>query len=383
MKVEQLLQLLPQKEFGFLTAETAVDHQVKKLKGTIVFKLLLFSMLNSSKLSLRVMETFFQSAQFKKFASTDKINTKFNSIRDRISTINSDYFEKIFNILFTKYNKELEEENAVTRVDSTFINISAKLVQWGMTNGSTYSGLKYLKLSLSMKGSLPCSVQIYNHQDFVNENIALPDAILKNKHLNESIVVFDRGLQTRKAFDKFSNKDILFIGRIKTDVKYDIVKKYKLPKASKDSSVEVLEDLEVYLYGDSKPTTNTFRITKFKIKDSKEMLFLVSNVWDSTAYDIAALYKKRWDIEVFFKFLKQHLNLKHIVSRNENAIKVMVYMTLIVAVLLIIYKKTNDIKGFKIAKLKMEIELDNLMIKEIVKLCGGNPNKAKHLWDTG
>ena len=256
-------------------------------------------------------------------------------------------------------------------------------MQWGMTNGSTYSGLKYLKLSLSMKGSLPCSVQIYNHQDFVNENIALPDAILKNKHLNESIVVFDRGLQTRKAFDKFSNKDILFIGRIKTDVKYDIVKKYKLPKASKDSSVEVLEDLEVYLYGDSKPTTNTFRITKFKIKDSKEMLFLVSNVWDSTAYDIAALYKKRWDIEVFFKFLKQHLNLKHIVSRNENAIKVMVYMTLIVAVLLIIYKKTNDIKGFKIAKLKMEIELDNLMIKEIVKLCGGNPNKAKHLWDTG
>ena len=383
MKVEQLLQLLPQKEFGFLTAETAVDHQVKKLKGTIVFKLLLFSMLNSSKLSLRVMETFFQSAQFKKFASTDKINTKFNSIRDRISTINSDYFEKIFNILFTKYNKELEEENAVTRVDSTFINISAKLVQWGMTNGSTYSGLKYLKLSLSMKGSLPCSVQIYSHQDFVNENIALPDAILKNKHLNESIVVFDRGLQTRKAFDKFSNKDILFIGRIKTDVKYDIVKKYKLPKASKDRSVEVLEDLEVYLYGDSKPTTNTFRITKFKIKDSKEMLFLVSNVWDSTAYDIAALYKKRWDIEVFFKFLKQHLNLKHIVSRNENAIKVMVYMTLIVAVLLIIYKKTNDIKGFKIAKLKMEIELDNLMIKEIVKLCGGNPNKAKHLWDTG
>lgn len=383
MKVEHLLQLVPQKEFAFLSAETAVDHQVKKLKGPIVFKLLLFSMLNSSKLSLRVMETFFQSAQFKKFASTDKINTKFNSIRDRISTINSDYFEKIFNILFTRYNKELEEEKAVTRVDSTFINVSAKLVQWGMTNGSTYSGLKYLKLSLSMKGSLPCSVQIYNHQDFVNENIALPDAILKNKHLNESIVVFDRGLQTRKAFDKFSSKDILFIGRIKTDVKYEIVKKIKLPKPSKERSVEALEDLEVYLYGDSKPTINTFRITKFKIKDSKEMLFLVSNVWDYTVYDIAALYKKRWDIEVFFKFLKQHLNLKHIVSRNENAIKVMVYMTLIVAILLIIYKKTNDIKGFKIAKLKMEIELDNLMIKEIVKLCGGNPNKAKHLWNTG
>jgi IS4 transposase len=112
-------------------------------------------------------------------------------------------------------------------------------------------------------------------------------------------------------------------------------------------------------------------------------LFLISNILDLTAYEIAAMYKQRWDIEVFFKFLKQHLNLKHIVSRNENAIKVMVYMTLILAILIIVYKKTNDIKSFKIAKLKFEIELDNLIIKEIVKLCGGNPNKAKHLWNTG
>jgi hypothetical protein len=164
MKVEQLLKLLPDKELEFLSVETDVDHQVKKLKGIIVFKLILFSMLNTTKLSLRVMESFFLSAQFKTFAETENVNSKYNSIRDRITTINSDYFEKIFELIFKKYNQQLQEQTAITKVDSTFVNISAKLVQWGMKNGSTNSGLKYLKLSVSLKGSLPCSVQIYNHQ---------------------------------------------------------------------------------------------------------------------------------------------------------------------------------------------------------------------------
>lgn len=383
MKVEQIIKLLPEKDLEFLSAKTAVDHQVKKLKGIIVFKLILFSMLNTTKLSLRVMESFFLSAQFKKFSRTENINSKYNSIRDRITTINSEYFEKIFDLIFLKYNQHLQEETSVVKVDSTFINISAKLVQWGMKNGSTDSGLKYLKLSVSMKGSLPCSVQIFNHQDFVNENIALPDAILKNKYLNESVVVFDRGLQTRKVFNDFSNKNILFIGRIKTDISYELVRKLKQNKKLTSESVELIEDLEVRVFSENKLIENTFRVIKFRIKASNENLFLISNVFDLTAYEIAAMYKQRWDIEVFFKFLKQHLNLKHIVSRNENAIKVMMYMTLILAILIIVYKKTNKIASYKIAKLNFEIELDNLMIKEIVKFCGGNPNKAKHLWNSG
>lgn len=384
MKVEQILSLLPESELDFLSAETNVDHQVKKLKGVIVFKLILFSLLNTTKLSLRVMESFFLSAQFKKFASIDNINSKYNSIRDRISTINSSYFEKIFESIFELYNDHLGEQTAITKVDSTFINISSKLVDWGMKNGSAYASLKYLKLSISLKGSLPCSVQIYNHQDFINESIALPDAILKNKYLSESIVVFDRDLQTRKAFNEFTLKNILFVGRIKTDVKYQLIKKIKTNKKLKSSSVELIEDIEVKLYtGQHVALENTFRLTKFKIKSTEEELFLISNVFDLAGYEIAEIYKKRWEIEVFFKFLKQHLNLKHIVSRNENAIKVMIYMTLILAILLIVYKKTNKISGFKIAKLNFEIELDNLMIQEIVKLCGGDPNKAAHLWKSG
>jgi hypothetical protein len=93
-------------------------------------------------------------------------------------------------------------------------------------------------------------------------------------------------------------------------------------------------------------------------------------------YQIAAWYKQRWEIETFFKFIKQHLNVTHLVSRDANGIKVMIYMTMILAILIIAYKKINKIKSFKIAKLRFEIELENEMIKTIVMLCGGDPGKA-------
>ncbi len=78
--------------------------------------------------------------------------------------------------------------------------------------------------------------------------------------------------------------------------------------------------------------------------------------------------------------MAKKLSLSHLVSRKENGMKVMIYMTMILACLIIVYKKKNNIIGFKIAKLKFCIELDNEIIKSIVTLCGGNPQKAPHLF---
>ena len=62
---------------------------------------------------------------------------------------------------------------------------------------------------------------------------------------------------------------------------------------------------------------------------------------DYSATEIAELYKRRWEIEVFFKFIKQHLDFSHLLSRNENGMKVEMYMTLITAILLIVHKKES------------------------------------------
>ncbi len=91
-----------------------------------------------------------------------------------------------------------------------------------------------------------------------------------------------------------------------------------------------------------------------------------------TALEVAKCYRKRWDIEVFFRFLKQEMNMGHLVSLNKNGIEVMLYMTMIASMLVLIYKKMNNL-GYKTAKRRFLIELNEIIIYMIVKLCGGNP----------
>ena len=157
MTVNELLKLIPANTFRDLAVETKVDAQVKKLSGEVMFKVILFSMLNSDKLSLRVMETFLQSARFKSFSQFDILDSRYNSIRDRICTINANYFEKLFEIVFAIYNKELKEENALSKTDSTYVALAAKLFSPGMQNGSSKCRDKrFVKYSVNLKGSLSC-----------------------------------------------------------------------------------------------------------------------------------------------------------------------------------------------------------------------------------
>src|SRR5438552_4178827 len=135
MNASALLNLIPEKELEFLSAETKTDHQVKKLTGPTMFRLILFSMLNSNKTSLRIMESFYHSATFRALAGKENSTTKYNSIRDRITTINAKYFEKIFYVLFDKFSDKLKEKNTLIRFDSTMIAVSSKVVDWGMKVG--------------------------------------------------------------------------------------------------------------------------------------------------------------------------------------------------------------------------------------------------------
>ncbi|MGD1893630.1 MAG: hypothetical protein ACFB15_23930, partial [Cyclobacteriaceae bacterium] len=72
-------------------------------------------------------------------------------------------------------------------------------------------------------------------------------------------------------------------------------------------------------------------------------------------------------------FLKQELNMSHLISLNKNGIQVMLYMILIVAMMVLIYKKANRL-GYKTAKRRLAVEVRNLAIAMIVVRCGGNPN---------
>lgn len=91
------------------------------------------------------------------------------------------------------------------------------------------------------------------------------------------------------------------------------------------------------------------------------------------AKEITYAYRKRWNIEMFFRFIKQEPNARHLISLNNNCIEVMLCMTIITAMLVLIDKRANNI-GYKTAKRRFAVEVRDLAIAMIVGRCGGDPN---------
>jgi IS4 transposase len=126
-------------------------------------------------------------------------------------------------------------------------------------------------------------------------------------------------------------------------------------------------------------TKEAYRVIEAVILNTKESITFITNIEELDAVTITEYYRKRWDIEVFFKFIKQELNFSKFICRTENGIKVVLYSTLIAAILLLVYKKGNNLKGFKQAKQKFSQELEYEIMKQIIELSGGNPNNLPQI----
>ena len=145
---------------------------------------------------------------------------------------------------------------------------------------------------------------------------------------------------------------------------YKLYKKVtKISKNGKESHIMELVDEE-------------FRVIRFSVEGKKEDIILITNVLHLSANEIAMMYRRRWDIEVFFRFIKQELNFSHFLSLNDNGMQLVLYMTLITAMLVMIYKKENEI-GYKTAVRRMGIELESLVMAIIVIQSGGDLKKTE------
>lgn len=383
LSVSKLIKMVPQELLENLAEDIKVDYQVKHLHGALMFKLFLFSILKSERLSTRLMELFYNSSEFKVFSGKGGHTTRHSSIADRIKSIDSKYFAEIFEsvrgILEKQIRKKGKKIMEILRFDSTLVSIGAKLVNYGFYAGkkaSKGSGKKQIKFTIGLKEAFPCDAHLHASQVQINEDIALREAIIKSTHTKESIVVFDRGLQKRKSFAEFDNSNLCFITRANEYIKFEQIELFKKIKGRKTQTLVFDSDLLVYLYdGDNKQINIPFRLIKAKSKQNGEPILFLTNNKSLTAHEITEIYRRRWDIEVFFRFIKQELNFDHTFSYNENGTKVMMYMILITAMLIVYYKKANRIEGYKIAKLKLTDELQMEIIKDIVVAYGGDQKK--------
>lgn len=373
MKAVDLINLIPEERFNFLAAETKVDYKVHKLHGRTMFKLILYSLLTSRKASLRVLEGVFNSFSFRQFSGVGDEHTRFTSIRDRINTINADYFEQLFSCCYELFSSKIEKKDRhILRYDSTMVALSAKLLDIGMKVGSK-TEKKQIKFSIGFDGVLPVSAKVFTSQKHLSEDLTLPELIMQASQNKDDIAVFDRGVSARKTFVNFDERNIKFVTRLKPGAIHDVVENIDF-EPSAESSVVIDSDQWVHLYR-VKAIKHRFRLIKATIKATDEPIWFLTNIAELSAEEIALIYKKRWDIEVFFRFIKQEFNFEHVLVKGENALRVMLFMTLITAQLIMVYKKLNALKGYKIPKLKFALELEEELIRQVVIICGGDPSK--------
>ena len=378
MKVKEILALLPDEYIEELASTTNVDYYAKKLKGKIVFKLLLLSVLTYKDNSLRRMESLFAS-----MSDEDKSDSSISisSISERLSTIKVDFFKKLYEKSVEIYGDILLKDNIPTiKYDSTIVSLSSKLLETGYhLKGGDAQHVRQLKFTIG-HSTIPLIADFYIEQKYTSENVALRETIENHKLSNEYIRVFDRGISARKTYDDLIERGTLFVTRINPQSKCEVVKTFSLEKAQETSSLLIYGDELVYLFGDKgKKAKFPVRCIKAVEKQSQEPLFFITNKMELTAVEISQIYKSRWEIELFFKFIKQELNFSHLINRSANGIEVMLYITLIASILLIVYKQTNGIKGYKIMKQKFLEELKWDTIKDIVIYCGGDPSKIDEI----
>ena len=381
MELQKVLSLIPSKLLEELALETEVDVFTKKLQGEVIFKLLLHCIVSHKDNSLRTMESAYETLIFRIINSKyQQSSIRFSSISTRLSVINPAYFEKLFESCIRLYKNELgSEKKAIIRFDSTIVALSTKLLNVGyQIKGGDAENFRQLKFTVGYT-DIPEIVHFYTDQKYNSENAALRETIIKESENNlDSIKIFDRGITARSTYDLFTNKGILFVSRVNVKAKHDKIKGNQIQNTipEETATLKIISDDWCQFYGEAGiKSKHLFRkIEAIRLEDNEPISF-ITNIENLTAIDITELYKRRWDIEDFFKFIKQLLNFKHLISRNENGIKVVLYVTMIASILLTAYKKFNHLDGFKIPKQKFSNELENEIVKELVRLCGGNTEK--------
>lgn len=386
--VEELLSLIPESKLDELAALTEVDHSVKKLKGHVLFKLLLYSVIKSERVSTRVIETFFNSRSFQFLTDQPpQSRIRHSSISERLAQVEVNFFVKLYEYVATELERKFVDKSTQTqkikRFDSTIVSVSSRLLHVGMSNDSKRSlgkrdnGLKQVKFAVGFDGLLPQQIECYLEQNYLNENLALSEAILNQKAPHEGITVFDRGLRGRKTFLLLCEEKVSFVTRLDDKLRYETIQVIS-DKPVQTETLEIQQDLKVYLFTTDAKIKHPFRLIIAVNRKTGKVLHFLTNIFEFTAIEITEIYRKRWDIEVFFRFLKQEMNFSHFVSRNENGIRVMFYLTMIAAMLILIYRHINQLEGYKIVKLQFVNELEFSLIKDIVLLCGGDPQRLDY-----
>ena len=308
------------------------------------------------------------------------------------------FFEKAYGVIYGRLSELYTEREigqmCLIRVDSSMVAEACNKLKKGFTVGSKARGRedrKQVKYTMAFDGFAAKLAKVFDEPKYLSEDMAMPavlDTLIKSDARHRNLYVLDRGLASSSSFEMMSALEAKFVGRIKTNRKLEVVRTLMDGKTDKDlGKLELVDDIEVHLYTKAhEKTERTFRVVKArfkiprdttrpankgKVKRVENDIYFITNDFSLTPKEVAEAYRRRWDIEVFSRFLKQELNFSHFLSVSENGIKIILYMTLVTAMLIMIYQRENGL-GYDMAKFCFRTEMNDWVTALAVYFSGGD-----------
>ena len=280
-------------------------------------------------------------------------------------------FAETFAMLAKKADRRTRVEGTemVRLIDSSPIPLG-KMCEWAEWNGR----IRGMKMHV-----------VYHPGDDVPRCVEITPATVNDVEIGRQIeleagatYVFDKGYYHFGWWKKINDSGAFFVTRVKTNTRLRKTKSRNVRKKTGEG-FRIIDDAEVKLSskGDSKLP---IRLRRIKVRrDEGGTITLITNDLKRTAVEIAALYKSRWQIELLFRWIKQHLNLRKFMGKNDNAIRLQILAAMIAYLLLRIARRLNSLRMLPLRF--AELVCQRLFMRKPIAQIGTpppvNPSKRK------
>ena len=369
----QLLDFIHKYEFDKCVARYKGNHRVRELSCWNQFVQLFFGQLTSRN-SLRDICVCLKAHKSKLYHLGIKQNvnqstlSRANEKRDwRIFADFGEYLMKLVRPLYANSPiPNIDIDNDVFALDSTTISLSIKLFSWA--EGKYSRGAIKVHTLLDLRGSIPTFILItdgkYHDSNVLDVIVPTPGAIYL---MDKAYIDFAPLYEMHKA-------GAFFVTRAKVTLDYKVIESnYNI-----DEKTGLRSDKTIKLNGpkSKKLYPEILRLVEYHDDEKDILLIFLSNNFEVSALEIAHLYRNRWQIEVFFKWIKQNLTIKTLWGHSENAVKIHIWVA-ICTYLIVAYVKyslKSTLSVYEIMQILGISTLDKSSIRELLTEIQVNQN---------
>ena len=334
----QLMEFVPWTSFARIVARHGGDSGVRNLSCTEQFRAMAFAQLTYRE-SLRDIEACLLANQTKLYSMGFRAPVKRSTLADANEARNWHIWEELAMLLIRRARKlycndsfGVDLTNTVYALDATTIDLCLSLFPWApfRTNKAAIK----LHALLDLRGNIPAFIHI---TDGKTHEVKVLDALSFEAG---AFYVMDRGYLDFGRLFTLHQSGAFFVTRAKRGMNAHRVYSMKV-----DRNTGIICDQRIALDGFyiSQDYPEQLRRIRFKAPETGKTLVFLTNNTTLPALTIAALYKSRWQVELFFKWIKQHLRIKRFIGNSENAVKTQIWCAVATYVLIAIVKKELQI----------------------------------------